>query len=73
MMSHRLTAFVAIAALTGAAEKAVPRSVGEARFLVEAVAATVAREEVRDDPVVWLLLLFERLERGQRVALKRQG
>ena len=61
------------AALAGTGEGGGLRSVEESRFLVEAVAATVAREEVRDDPVVWLLLLFERLERGQRVALKRQG
>lgn len=68
-----LLARASAAALTGAAEKAVPRSVGEARFLVEAVAAATVPAAVRDDPVVWLLLLFERLERGQRVALKRQG
>lgn len=68
-----LLARASAAALAGTGEGGGLRSVEESRFLVEAVAATVAREEVRDDPVVWLLLLFERLERGQRVALKRQG
>ncbi|WP_246149036.1 phytoene/squalene synthase family protein [Skermanella pratensis] len=72
-----LLARASAAALSGAAQAAVPRSAEASRFLVEAVAATTGRDGsqdgVRDDPVVWLLLLFERLERGQRVALKRQG
>ena len=46
------------------------------RFLVEAVAASVAAEETpaqSPDQVIWLITLFERLERGQRAALQRHG
>ena len=45
------------------------------RFLVEAVASTPAAEAPAQSPdqVIWLITLFERLERGQRAALQRHG
>jgi phytoene synthase len=45
------------------------------RFLVEAVALAGAAEPQRQssDQVIWLIMLFERLERGQRAALERHG
>jgi phytoene synthase len=46
--------------------------VEQSRFLVDAVAAAAIPAQPAD-PVVWLLLLFERLERGQRLALKRDA
>jgi 15-cis-phytoene synthase len=46
------------------------------RFLVEAVASNgvpAVLPEVPPDQVIWLIMLFERLERGQRAALGRHG
>jgi phytoene synthase len=45
------------------------------RFLVEAVASAGAAETPpqASDQVIWLIMLFERLERGQRAALERHG
>ncbi len=45
------------------------------RFLVEAVASASAAEPPpqASDQVIWLIMLFERLERGQRAALERHG
>ena len=45
------------------------------RFLVEAVASAGAAEAPpqASDQVIWLIMLFERLERGQRAALERHG
>jgi phytoene synthase len=46
------------------------------RFLVEAVAASVAVDDAPAQPldqVIWVITLFERLERGQRAALERHG
>jgi phytoene synthase len=45
------------------------------RFLVEAVASAGVAEapSQSSDQVIWLIMLFERLERGQRAALERHG
>jgi phytoene synthase len=45
------------------------------RFLVEAVASVAVEEAPAQSPdqVIWLITLFERLERGQRAALQRHG
>jgi 15-cis-phytoene synthase len=45
------------------------------RFLVEAVASAGAVEvpPQSSDQVIWLIMLFERLERGHRAALERHG
>jgi len=65
-----------VAAAAGRCSGAAHPPLEATRFLVEAVAASVAAEETpaqSPDQVIWLITLFERLERGQRAALQRHG